>query len=109
MPTAGARLRAAVPRARQAPAARLHLDRADWLGAVAAALLLAVPRPGRRLGHSASPALSSRRSPVPAARSAAQTPGSRGPFYAVRTAVVLHVAAAQRSRRGRTPPPRAPR
>lgn len=42
-------------------AARLHLDRADWLSAAAAALLLAAPRRARRLGHSASP----QRSPAP--------------------------------------------
>lgn len=36
-----------------APAARLHLDRADWLPAAAAALLLAAPRRARRLSHSA--------------------------------------------------------
>lgn len=57
------------------PAARLHLDRTDWLAAAAAALLLAAARRARRLGHSASP----ERCPAPVAVCGGDGTGTGGP------------------------------
>lgn len=106
-----------------APAARLHLDRADWLPAAAAALLLAAPRRARRLSHSApsapprrwpswggGSAEAPRPQPAPHPRApATASPTLRGRPPVAAAAAAVHMAGATARPSSSTPPgPAAP-